>query len=107
MVFLERYDCDFSYMVAFLSQHFLTDWENVSLVGSARSAIHRFKTKMIIKLVYKDYLLPAMFKTRYLFQSNTWYNHQIYPFAKNNHPRLERLIDWLEDVADGVARYWI
>jgi len=39
-------------------QHFLTDWENVSLAGSARSAIHR----------------------------------------------LERLIDWLEDVADGVAR---
>jgi len=39
-------------------QHLLTEWEDVSLVGSARAAIHR----------------------------------------------LERLIDWLEDVADGAAR---
>lgn len=39
-------------------QHILTEWKDVSLVGSARAAIHR----------------------------------------------LERLIDWLEDVADGAAR---
>ena len=32
-------------------------------------------------LFFQDYLLPAMFKTRHLFQSNNWYNHQIWPFA--------------------------